>query len=201
MRSRLGTLLALAGLLLTAIGSPVAASAPAGDRAGARADKVRIVLVIDGCGKKCIVGAVQAHGPEDPSYWGVKQQRIGKDGRVVFRVPAERTRGMSFSIRAPWAYGSYVGGLRYVITRYRGFDAGDDVSAKAAARARKATYCWAGTKQDRKMRVQVVKYETEQFGEKVFGMRAFMVRALPTGAAKLGRSYDGVLWAETPWCP
>jgi hypothetical protein len=78
--------------------------------------------------------------------WTSTPKRVGSDHRVSWTVPASRTRGMSFVLRAPWA--GNTGAVPNLVTRYGGAQVDSQVTAEAARHGRHAEGCWAGTQLD-----------------------------------------------------
>jgi hypothetical protein len=83
---------------------------------------------------------------DDPHVWTSKTQKIGSDHVASWTVPASKTHGMSFVLRAPWA-GS-TGAVPNLVTRYPGTKVDEPVTQKAAVAATSGAGCWAGTSID-----------------------------------------------------
>ena len=204
MRPRLrntATLLAVLAAALTATTSSLVGTALAGPGNDTVQD-VRITFRVTGC-DGCQIGLYQLHrdpegGPTD--NWG-KTTRV-KRGKAVLTVPADRTHGTAISIRAPWQKG-FVHGSYYVATRYGGFDSGDSVTSKQAARARRGTYCWAGTDENQTIRIRVDRFRFDAVGTDEAGVapRAFANPTLSTGTAELIRTWNGTFVSTYPVCP
>lgn len=194
MRLRLTTVaIAVATLLAGATVGTTTGPANAGTTAE---DKVRITIVVHGC-DTCRLGLVQLR-EGDTSQWSTPTEKV-KHGKVVFRVPAERTDGTSIWISAPWT-SDYVHGGRYVAVRYGGFEPGDKVGPRQAARARRGSRCWSGTNHDRTLHVRVVRYDSETIdGQSAVGLRAFASRTLPS--TDMQDVSGGTIVTSYPVCP
>jgi len=98
----------------------------------------------------CTVTAVHSVHPgwdtiDDSATWR-KSAKVRK-GVARLIVPAGRTRGLAFEIDA----GKYDGGgsVPMLVLRYAGKPAGSKVGWFASARAKRASFCWAGTDKSR----------------------------------------------------
>lgn len=128
--ARLGVL--LLGVVLAVTASAVPASASA---------RTRLVIRVDGC-STCTLNLAQAISGTD-IYWRSRARKVGPDHRVVFHVPASRTRGMSFELHVPWQ--DYTGAVLNVVTRYAGQAPGTRRGPRQAKASQHAFGCWAGT--------------------------------------------------------
>lgn len=143
MTSRLLSGALLATLLLPAGAAPALAG-PAAD-VGAASHRVvpRTTLTVHapGC-DGCTITAQSALTSDYEDVWQSKPTEV-VDGVATFRVPTDRTAGLSMSLRAPWE--RRLGYVTVVAMRYAGTSAGDDVSKREARGKHRATACWAGT--------------------------------------------------------
>lgn len=134
-------LVLLVALLLVGLTVPTARAATP-TAAPAAASHTRLTLRISGCAR-CRVTLIQAISGA-PNVWQTRAQRIGADGRAVFRVPTARTHGMSFELRVPWESAATDSVLN-IATRYPGQAVGQPWSAKQAMSSKRGFGCWAGT--------------------------------------------------------
>lgn len=142
----------LAASPLTSTSAAPAGSASAGSDT-ATGDVTRVVLRVRGC-DGCSMTA-HSYDPDgaDGGLWSSRGAKV-RDGRVVFDVPTERTRGMTVTIVAPWE--KRVGAVGNVVFRYAGLRPGDRVSTAEARHARRGSACFGGTDADRlTLRVRV----------------------------------------------
>ena len=102
----------------------------------------RIVVKTKGC-RVCKVRLYEDRGSDTP--WKSKWKK-GKRGKTVFKVPTTKTVGLTVQVRAPWE--RRMTKTTEVVMRYKGKSPGQKVSARKAARSKKATSCWAGTVAD-----------------------------------------------------
>lgn len=141
MTSRLLSGALLAALLLPAAATPVLASpAPAAsERAAAR---TTLTVHAPGC-EGCEITAQSALTSDYEDVWQARPTEV-LDGVATFRVPTDRTAGLSMSLRAPWE--RRLGYVTVVAMRYAGTQPGDVVSKREARGKRRASACWAGTR-------------------------------------------------------
>ncbi|CAM3698090.1 hypothetical protein [Nocardioides zeicaulis] len=137
----------LSGALLATLLLPASAAAPA--LAGPTADAVthraapRTTLTVHapGC-DGCTITAQSALTADYEDVWQSEPTEV-VDGVATFRVPTERTAGLSMSLRAPWE--RRLGYVTVVAMRYAGTSAGAVVSKREARGKHRASACWAGT--------------------------------------------------------
>lgn len=109
----------------------------AGPPAGSPTTKVTVKL--KGC-KTCKVRLTQKRGSS--ALWDSKWKKASA-GTAVFTVPTSKTIGLTAMVDAPWE--KKFKKTAEVVMRYKGKAVGTKVSAKAAAKAKKASSCYAGT--------------------------------------------------------
>jgi hypothetical protein len=114
------TLAATVAALASTVGLAGAApaSAPATD-----GPTTAVTLDVKNC-DGCVVELSSVMRTDWQDVW-VSPERKVRNGRVTFRVPTERTRGLSIAIDTPWA--TRLAHQTMVALRYRGYDAGDRV--------------------------------------------------------------------------
>lgn len=139
MENRIRVGAALLGLVLAAV---VAAVATAGGPASATPPRTRLVVRVDGC-SSCTLNLARAFSGTT-IYWRSRGKKVGTDHKVVFHVPAKRTRGLSFELSVPWE--DYTGAVLNVVTRDAGQSPGEVRNARRARAATHAFGCWAGSK-------------------------------------------------------
>lgn len=139
----------LSGALLAALLVPAATVAPAvaGPAPVARtatqaaAPRTTLTVHAPGC-DGCTITAQSALTSDYEDVWQSKPVEV-VDGVATFRVPTDRTAGLSMSLRAPWE--RRLGYVTVVAMRYAGTSAGDVVSKREARSKHRASACWAGT--------------------------------------------------------
>jgi hypothetical protein len=118
----------------------------------------------------CEVG-VASYLQGSMDVWSAKPRRV-EDGAVSFRVPTDRTAGLSITVRAPWE--GATGYVTNVALRYKGHQPGDKVGLTAARAATRASGCWAGTTEDAStIKVVARKVRVDGLGGKVPGTIAY----------------------------
>ena len=132
----------LAAALVAAVGL-VAASAPASNAAAAN---TTLTLKIANC-EGCVIGLTSVMAADYEDLWSSKEKKV-KNGEVTFKVPADRTAGLSIGVEAPWE--GAVPAHTIVAMRYKGYAVGDKVSYSDIKPAKKASGCWAGTTDSRR---------------------------------------------------
>ncbi|GAA4363261.1 hypothetical protein [Nocardioides caricicola] len=190
MRRRL-TAIALAAATLVAGATVGTTTSPAS--AGAE-DTVRITVKVDGC-PTCQLGLVQYDEADPDSYWSVPYRQV-RHGKVVFEIPADRTRGTSISIDAPWAT-AYIHGTQFVVMQYGGFEPGDRVTRRQALNADEGGRCWSGSDRDRTLHVTVARKRYGTAPE--VGLRAWANPTLPS--TDMGTVFEGSIVTTHPHCP
>ncbi|MCD4524968.1 hypothetical protein [Nocardioides sp. cx-173] len=200
---RLATLGAMAALpLVLAVGLIGPATGSAQGMAPAEAAGVstehaatqRVTLRAPAC-EGCRLRVYSAVFDEDgePDVWTSKAKRV-VDGRVSFRVPEGRTRGLSVSVAAPWeGRTNYV---THVAFRYRKAPVGEAVTVAQARRKQWASACWAGT-EDRRTTLRVITRKVTVPGVHgpTAGTLAF-VRTTQRAMAPMRRAHNGVLGSQ-----
>lgn len=174
--------LVTAGTLAVPTATTAAAPAPKGE------DVTRVVLRVQGC-DGCSMRA-HSYDPDgaDGGLWSSRGAKV-KDGRVVFDVPTERTRGMTVSITAPWE--RRVGAVGSVVFRYAGLRPGERVSPADARAARRGSACFGGTDRDRlTLRVRVHRAHFPGTTGRAVAPAAYAVRTQQT-VGPVARTYDG----------
>lgn len=163
----------------------------------ATATTTAVVLKVRGC-NGCTIGVQRAISfdsttkPHEPSYWNGPSAKV-RNGRAVLRVPTAYTRGMSFTLNASWEVNRNA--EPNIVTRIAGKRAGQRVSGRAVARARKATACWAGTTRSKVvLHVTVKRFRAKGLGIDVYGWasRSYM-SPMVRSVAPLQSTSDGTL--------
>jgi hypothetical protein len=117
-----------------AAGTSTHRAVPAGQRTS-------VAFLVDGC-NRCHVRLYQAvEGRQH--VWESRTHRV-RDGRVSFDVPTRRTHGLSASLMAPWE--GNTGAVTQIVFRYDHEQVGSTVDDREARGKRRASGCWAGTK-------------------------------------------------------
>ena len=118
----------------------------AGAGTATAADNVKVTFTVHGC-DRCVITAYQAtDADKDPFTKRVTVRR----NEAKLKVPADKTKGMSFSLTTPGQASAFGGDAVPVIAiGFDGFRAGTRVTAaQTQARGQQANWCWAGTKKD-----------------------------------------------------
>lgn len=135
----------LSGALLTALLLPAAAApalaGPAPDASDRAVARTTLTINAPGC-EGCEITAQSALTSDYEDVWQSSPVEV-VDGVATFRVPTDRTAGLSLTLRAPWE--RRLGYVTVVAMRYAGTQAGDVVSKREARGKRRASACWAGT--------------------------------------------------------
>ena len=175
----------LATALIAAAGL-VAASAPATNAAAAN---TTLTLKIASC-EGCVIGLTSVMAADYEDLWSSKEKKV-KNGEVTFKVPADRTAGLSIGVEAPWE--GAVPAHTIVAMRYKGYAVGDKVSYADIKSAKKASGCWAGTTDSAATLKLVVKKVTVMGNMgPVTGSIAFAKKTQPY-LQPMQRTFDGVL--------
>ncbi|MDR7255475.1 hypothetical protein J2X46_004482 [Nocardioides sp. BE266] len=189
----------LSGALLATLLVPVAAPAladpsPVADRAVDRAaPRTTLTIHAPGC-EGCDITAHSALTSDYEDVWESGSKEV-VDGVVTFRVPTDRTAGLSLSLVAPWE--RRLGYVTVVAMRYAGTHPGDTVGFRDARAERRASACWGGTAESsydltiRTRKVRVVGASPR----KVPGTLAW-ARTTPGWLAPMRRVYDGVMGGQ-----
>ena len=104
----------LAGLVGLAAGTGAAS-------AKAAATNTTLTLTIANC-EGCVVGLTSVMAADYEDLWSSKEKKV-KSGEVTFKVPIDRTAGLSIGVSPPWE-----GAVPYqtmVALRYKGYTAGE----------------------------------------------------------------------------
>lgn len=140
MTSRLLSGALLTVLLLPAAAAPASAG-PAPDASERAVARTTLTVHAPGC-EGCEITAQSALTSDYEDVWQSGPVEV-VDGVATFRVPTDRTAGLSMSLTAPWE--RRLGYRTVVAMRYAGTAAGDVVGVRQARSARRASPCWAGT--------------------------------------------------------
>ncbi|GAA1933115.1 hypothetical protein [Nocardioides hwasunensis] len=179
---------ALLATLLVPTGAPaLAAPAPAAGRAAAT---TTLTVHAAGC-EGCEITAHSALTSDDDDVWQSKEVEV-VDGEATFRVPTDRTAGLSLSLTAPWE--RRLGYVTVVAMRYAGTRPGDTVGYRDARTERRASACWGGTTEqsfDMTIRTRKVRVDGVAPG-KVPGTLAW-ARTTPEWLAPMRRVFNGVM--------
>lgn len=127
----------LAGLVGLAAGTGAAS-------AKAAATNTTLTLTIANC-EGCVVGLTSVMAADYEDLWSSKEKKV-KSGEVTFKVPIDRTAGLSIGVSPPWERA--VPYQTMVALRYKGYSAGEKLSYSDISHAKKASGCWAGTTAD-----------------------------------------------------
>lgn len=82
----------------------------------------------------------------NPHVWTSKPRTVGADHVASWTVPTNKTKGMSFALRAPWA--GNTGAVPNIVTRFGGTAIDQAVGVHRARHSTHAEGCWAGTTVD-----------------------------------------------------
>ena len=132
------TILATALMVTTGLFAAVASGASAGAAPG---QNTTLTLTIKNC-EDCGVGLVSVMAADYEDLWQSPEKKV-KNGEVTFKVPIDRTAGLSIAVSPPWE--TAVPYETMVALRYKGYAPGDKVSYSDINDAKKASGCWAGT--------------------------------------------------------
>ncbi len=169
MKKSLGILSAIVVLLCLAPSPSYAATSRSTATDAAAITTTRLTLRLPTC-EMCLVG-VASYILGSADSWSARPKRV-KDGVVTFRVPTDRTDGLSITVRAPWE--GATGYVTNVALRYKGHHRGERVGFKAARAASRASACWAGTDASAfTIKVKVRKVTVQGYGGKVAGTIAW----------------------------
>lgn len=137
----------IVGLLVLLPSFAGAASAVATDVVRERgATTTRVVLKIDRCAH-CVVRLGNTTAPDYRDWWSSERERVGHDGRVAISVPRRHTAGLYAAMTsARW---TALNAEVLVVMRFGGKEVGQRVGARQAAKARRASPCWAGSERSR----------------------------------------------------
>jgi hypothetical protein len=157
----------LAAALMTAVGLV----AVAGTNASATsAPNTTLTLKIANC-EGCVIGLTSVMAADYEDLWSSPEKKV-KNGEVTFKVPTDRTAGLSIGVEAPWE--GAVPAHTIVALRYKGYGVGDKVSYSDIKTAKKASGCWAGTTEtDATLKVVVKKVTVQGNMGPVTGSIAF----------------------------
>ena len=174
----------LAAALMTAVGLVAASSQTAHAAAN-----TTLTLKIPNC-EGCVIGLTSVMASDYEDLWSSPEKKV-KNGEVTFKVPADRTAGLSIGVAAPWE--GAVPAHTIVALRYKGYDVGDKVSYSDIKTAKKASGCWAGTTESAATLKVIVKKVTVMGNlGPVKGSIAFAKNTQPY-LQPMQRTYDGVL--------
>jgi hypothetical protein len=186
--SRTFSILAAAAATLAMLPSSAAQAAPA-DQA---TPTTHLTLDIADC-EGCEV-AVASYLRDSETIWDSAKPKVVTDGSVTFKVPTDRTAGLSITVRAPWE--GATGYVTNVALRYKGTQPGDKVGFTLARASTRASGCWAGTTADTAtMKVVVRKVQVEGYGGKVAGTLAY-AKVTQDWLRPLVRTWHGVVGTQ-----
>ena len=175
----------LAGLVGLAAGTGAAA-------AQAAVTNTTLTLTIANC-EGCVVGLTSVMAADYEDLWSSKEKKV-KNGEVSFKVPTDRTAGLSIGISPPWE--AAVPYETMVALRYQGYAPGDKVSYSDVKDAKRASGCWAGTTADAATLKVVVKKVTVMGNMgPVKGSIAF-AKTTQDYLQPMQRTWDGVLGSQ-----
>jgi hypothetical protein len=189
MISRLLSGALLATLLVPTAAPALADPAPAA-AAGMASGRTTLTIHAAGC-EGCEITAHSALTSDYEDVWESKEVEV-VDGVAMFRVPTDRTAGLSLSLRAPWE--RRLGYVTVVAMRYAGAHPGDTVGYRDARTERRASACWGGTtEQSFEMTIRTRKVRVDGVGRgRVPGTLAW-ARTTPEWLPPVRRVYDGVM--------
>lgn len=196
MTSRLLSGALLATLLLPAGAAPALAG-PDTDAVTSSthraAPRTTLTVHAPGC-DGCTITAQSAFTSDYEDVWQSRPTEV-VDGVATFRVPTDRTAGLSMSLRAPWE--RRLGYVTVVAMRYAGTSAGDVVSKREARGKSRASACWAGTTEaSYDMTIRTRKVRVVGIGPgKVPGTLAW-VRTTQDWLAPMRQVWGGVMGAQ-----
>lgn len=185
----------LSGALLATLLVPVAAPAladasPVVDRA---APRTTLTIHAPGC-EGCTITAHSALTSDYEDVWESGSEEV-VDGVVTFRVPTDRTAGLSLSLTAPWE--RRLGYVTVVAMRYAGTHAGDVVGYRDARAERRASACWGGTSEPSvDMTIRTRKVRVVGVGRGTVPGTLAWARTTPAWLAPMRRVHDGVMGGQ-----
>ena len=177
----------LAAALMTAVGLVAA-----GSTANAAPPITTLTLKIPNC-EGCVIGLTSVMASDYEDLWSSPERKV-LNGEVMFKVPADRTAGLSIGVAAPWE--GAVPAHTIVALRYKGYAVDDKVSYSDIKTAKKASGCWAGTTEpEATLKVIVKKVTVMGNMGPVKGSIAFAKHTQPY-LEPMQRTFDGVLAAQ-----
>jgi hypothetical protein len=138
------TTMGLGAIVALAAPSQTAAPMPSVRPSTARIVPTTVLtLAVDSC-NGCQIFLVQSlkHASGRWTTWTSSGKTITA-GQVKFKVPTQRTHGMSMFLQAPWQTGG--NSAPVAVVRYRNTTVGQTIPNRIARHKRYATGCWAGT--------------------------------------------------------
>jgi hypothetical protein len=160
------SLLAATALSISVLAPSAVSAAPV---RSSSAPTTQVTLKVDSCDGCTITLASYLQGSMDA--WESTPKKVS-DGSVTFRVPTDRTTGLSVEVRAPWE--GATGYVTNAVFRYQGAQPGDKVGFTRARAATKASGCWAGTTDDAvTLKLKVREVQVDGLGGKVPGSIAW----------------------------
>lgn len=185
----------LSGALLATLLVPVAAPAladptPLAERA---APRTTLTIHAPGC-EGCDVTAHSALTSDYEDVWESGPKEV-VDDVVTFRVPTDRTAGLSLSLSAPWE--RRLGYVTVVAMRYAGTHPGDTVGYREARAERRASACWGGTSESSvDMTIRTRKVRVVGIGRGTVPGTLAWARTTPTWLAPMRRVQHGVMGGQ-----
>lgn len=160
--------------LAASLSCPSAASATAPAVAPEATRSSTLLFTVSGC-EGC---TITAYNTRTSRYTYGRARVVG--GKAALVVPTAATRPMSFDLRHPKGYGSS-NAVAAVVIRYAGKRPGQKVTAAQAARAKRATWCWAGTtRSTQRIKLKVRTFADVVYGEPTYSIRAWVSPTLPS---------------------
>lgn len=193
------TLLFFFGIGTAAATAPPPSTAVAyAESAQQKAASTRLVIRVRGCGGCTIrpVSAPKAPEAGEPDDVWQGRNRVVRKGKVVFRVPTKRTKGLYLEVQDPDAVNT--GAIPLAVVRYPGHKPGTIVTAKQAAHAKRGFHCYRGTSRAKaqwKMRVDRYPEADVYTGDPGYAIRPYV----SPGLRSMGNAhtlYYGTLGAQ-----
>lgn len=153
-------------------------------------------LKVAGC-NHCVVQLTNYSRLQQGDPWLTVRKRVGKEGFVKYWVPKARARGMFIEIYSNrW---DAMNAQNLVAMRHRGKKPGARTSAKYAARSKRATPCWAGSRRKtHTFRIRVVPFKARRAdGSAGRSFRAWTTRAQRSKPPML-RTWRGAIGSQAP---
>lgn len=163
--------------------------------APARAARTTTVTISAPTCEGCLVQGSQYRldQPSAKRGWSTKRGKV-KNGTVSFTVPTRRTRGLAFTVHAPWE--GLTGYAAVVAVSYSGSKPGDVPTLEDVVTKQRATACWAGTgKSAVTLTMEAHEVEVDGQQERVPGTIAWFTPT-PKSWGPSRRIYDGVFGTQ-----
>jgi len=186
------TVMTAVSMLAVGLAAAASASSAQAHPATAKAANTTVTIKVANCeGCQVYVSSVMAADYED--VWEGPDKSV-RNGEVSFKVPTDRTAGMSIAIDTPWD-----GAVPYqtmVALRYKTFQPGDRVSYSQINDAKRASGCWAGTTAEAAtIKVKAKKVTVMGHLGPVTGTIAF-AKTTQDYLQPMQRTWDGVLGTQ-----